>query len=138
MREEIFYSYSDEGSVKIFLALDGTKFIEEEKRDKYDNTYLESNYNSSTNIIFLDEKGERLPINNDTMLKTFFILINNIEEDKILWSWLDEWDVPIENGTYFYNEQYDAWEELKSALGRYQELFNTCKKVKEKFENALS
>lgn len=130
-------SYKNGKIHNTYIAPDGREFTEEEDCKNYENTFLMEKYNSSKNIIFFDKNGKRLPINNDTMIEVYFLYLDNMGYDEVLLSWLDEWDVPQEDGMYFYNEYRDEFEEVSCIIDEYQRFFDLFKKVKKSIKNAL-
>lgn len=122
----------------IYIADDGTQFENKYDCETYERIQYETGYNNSTNFMLFDDEGKRFTENvTDKMDYAYYVYIKNVFNDPYLYDLLKMNDYPIEDGLYYYDDNYEKWTLLDKVISNLETQLKLHLSIKEKIEGYI-
>lgn len=122
----------------IYIADDGTQFEKEYECEKYERRQREASYNNSTSFMLFDDEGKRFTENvTDKMDYAYYVYIKNIDNDSYLYTLLKMNCYPVEDGLYYYSDEYDGWVSIDKIISEIKGKLKHYTSMKEKIEGYI-
>lgn len=122
-----------------YIALDGTRFDDEEACEDYEAKLLTEKYGK--NALFFDDDGKPLSFDEDGFLSSAFILCKTKEaaqylQDEYGPNYYTPWDDnPIDAGCWMRDEgDHNNWRPIEDYIDELKDALNTAYKILKKAE----